>query len=228
MCFTVCNSTGPTGVWWHPLPTPTKDGAECCSILLETALTLWWLACPLTLSLKCCRVMTALGQLATRWRSLQDLPHASVLKKHCILQDLVRTVHGSCCSLPCRTGLSGTTEPSLAPLSCPPTVHSMPHAQLSRGISTTVVAKLSGPKNKTNLLYFLVFSPCLESVLDYYLLSFFHPVFWQTTCLFFHTYSLPFQKHSSQCHVVSWILAFISGYVLCRGQEPGTNHELLS
>lgn len=59
-------------------------------------------------------------------------------------------MHGTCCSFPCRSGLSGTAEPSLAPLSHPPTAHSMPHAQLGRGISTTVVAKLSGPKSQTN------------------------------------------------------------------------------
>jgi len=103
-----------------------------------------------TLAQKSCTVMTALSQLAARWRNPQDMPSASVLRKHCILQDLVRTVHGGCCSFPCRSRLSSTAEPSLAPLSHLPTVHSMPQTQLGRGISTSIAAKLPGPKNKTN------------------------------------------------------------------------------
>lgn len=86
------------------------------------------MACPPTSALKSCRAMTALGQLATRWRSLQDFPHASALKTYRILQDLVRTVHGSCGSFPCRSGLSGTAEPLLTPLLRLPMAHSMPHA----------------------------------------------------------------------------------------------------
>lgn len=96
--------------------------------------------------------------------------------------------------------------------------HGSQHAtrQLSSGTSTTVAAKLSGPKNKTNKSslpsYFslLAWKACYTTTCSLYL---FHPVFWQTTYLFFS--HLPFTLlkgvNAPQCHVVSWILGFILG-----------------
>lgn len=113
---------GSTEISWHPLSTPPKKGTKWNSILLETALMLWWLACSLAFALNPCRLITALGQLAARWRFLQVLPHASVLEKHCTLQEFVWTVH-RCCSFVCRIVLSGSAKHNLIPLSTLTSAH---------------------------------------------------------------------------------------------------------
>lgn len=96
-------------------------------------------------------------------------------------------------SFPCRSRFSGSAEASQAPLSYPPTAHSMHHAQLSTDISISVIAELSdkeknnkkkamnkkqAPSNNNkkqnqqiNFLYFQLFSPCSETMLPYYFVS---------------------------------------------------------
>lgn len=104
----------------------------------------------------------------------------------------LRTCARCCFSFPCRSWFPGSAEPSQAPLSHPPTAHSMHHAQLCTDISISVIAERSGKKNpkqkiknqtsnnnnksnqQINLLYFQLFPPCLESVLDYCFVSSLH------------------------------------------------------
>lgn len=106
---------------------------------------------------------------------------------------------------------AGAGSLAKAPLSHPPTAYSMHHAQLSTDTSISVIAELSGKKkpkpinkkqypkqqqkvqstNKSALL------PTFLSLFGKHitpLLCLFPPGFWQTTCLCFHTYCLPFKS----------------------------------
>lgn len=58
----------------------------------------------------------------------------------------LRTCARCCLSFPCRTRFPGSAEPSQAPLSHPPTAHSMHHAQLRHLKQTSQSAELSGKK----------------------------------------------------------------------------------
>lgn len=87
-----------------------------------------------------------------------------------------------------------------APFSHAPTAHSMHHAQLSTNTKPPrPINKKQIPKNKkkiqsTNKSALL---PTLLSLLgkpNTLLLCLFPPGFWQSTCLCFHTYCLPFRS----------------------------------
>lgn len=60
----------------------------------------------------------------------------------------LRTCTRCCFSFPCRSRFSGSAEPSQAPLSHPPTAHSMHHAQLRTDITISVIAELPSKEKK--------------------------------------------------------------------------------